>query len=116
MSILTIMDITLESDSAILAAIGERLRRIRLDLNLTRDALAESVGVSSDTVRNVEAGSNTSLETLLRLLRGLGKLDELAPLLADEGPSPVQLARRRGVLRQRATGSRGKSPDDRWQW
>lgn len=116
MSILTIMTIRESSDNAIQSLLGERLRGLRLDLNLTREDLANDVGLSIDTVRNAEVGRNVSVETLIRLLRGLGQLDDLAALLAVRGPSPVKLAKRQGKIRQRASGARAKTGTGRWQW
>ena len=76
------MSLKESNDTAIQAALGEHLRSVRLDLNLTRENLAAEVGLSVDTVRNAETGRNVSIETLIRLLRGLGQLDDLAALLA----------------------------------
>ena len=104
------------SDDAILVEIGHRLRRQRLNSNLTRDGLAERVGLSQDTIRNAENGRNVSMESLLGLLRGLKRLDQLNELLADSGPSPVELAKRRGQLRQRASGKSGNIRQRDWKW
>ena len=104
--------------TGILSVIGQRLRQARLDNNLTQQALAESVGVSLKTVRNAEDGQNISLETLVLLLKGLQRVDELQSFLASEGPSPIELAERHGRKRQRATGSRAVNPDTAggWEW
>jgi len=110
------MKIIGSSDAAIQADLGQRLRRVRLNLNLTRAALAANIGLSVDTVRNAETGQNVSLETLIRLLRGLGRLNDLDLLLETDVPSPVQLAKRQGKVRQRASGSRKKNEPERWQW
>jgi putative transcriptional regulator len=101
---------------AVQEALGARLRDARLNLNLTREDLAADVGLSVDTVRNAETGRNVSLETLIRLLRGLGRVDDLERLLESGGPSPVQLAKRQGKIRQRASGSRTTKKSGRWQW
>jgi len=110
------MKITGSSDTAIQADLGQRLRRVRLNLNLTRAALAANIGLSVDTVRNAETGQNVSLETLIRLLRGLGRLSDLDLLLETDVPSPVLLAKRLGKVRQRASGSHKKNEPDGWQW
>ena len=115
-SILIVMSLKESNDTAIQTALGEHLRSVRLDLNLTRDNLAAEVGLSVDTVRNAEQGRNISLDTLIRLLRGLGRLDELDLLLESRGPSPVQLAKRQGRTRQRASGSQDRNKPGQWQW
>lgn len=104
------------SDESIQALLGERLRRARLQANLTRKALAEEIGLSVDTVRNAESGRNVSLETLIRMLRGLGQLDALGSVLSYAGPSPVELAKTLGRIRQRASGSRSRADAGHWTW
>ena len=116
MTIIIVMSIRDQNDRAIQGALGERLRNARLNLNLTRESLAANAGLSVDTVRNAETGRNVSLETLIRLLRGLGRLEDLGLLLESGGPSPVQLAKRQGKMRQRASGSREKKGTEGWQW
>lgn len=101
-----------------MSRLGERLRQARLGANLTQQDLATRVGVSMKTVQNAEDGQNISLETLILLLRGVGRLNDLENLLADTGPSPVELARRHGHSRQRASGRRtaARDEEDTWQW
>jgi putative transcriptional regulator len=103
---------------AVLSALGRRLRRARLDANLTQSDLGRLAGVSLKTVRNAEDGQNISLETLISLLQGVGRGDDLELLLADGGPSPVEMLERQGHARQRATGRRaeGKGAADTWRW
>lgn len=109
------MDIHEKAVESSLSALGARLKRARLEANLTQRELARRAGVSLKTLGNAEDGQNVSLETLLRLLQGLGRLSEMSAVLADEGPSPIELAARRGRQRQRV---RARSDDDdrEWQW
>jgi putative transcriptional regulator len=112
------MNIDKNAVIATLRAMGIRLRRARLDANLTQNALATRAGVSLKTVRNAEDGQNISLETLVLLLQGVGRQQDLERLLASNGPSPIDLAERQGRARQRATGRRTREPSakDAWQW
>jgi len=100
------------SDDAILTELGSRLRRERLDRNLTIDEVAGRAGVSERTVRAVEEGRSFSMSTLLGLLRAYGLVGRLDALLPERGPSPIQLADRSGQPRQRA--SRRDSTE--WEW
>ncbi|MDX1507202.1 MAG: helix-turn-helix domain-containing protein [Woeseiaceae bacterium] len=97
------------------AALAARLRRARLAANLTQRELAQRAGVSLKTLANAEDGHNVSLETLLRLLQGLGRLSDIAAVLADDGPSPIELAARKGRLRQRARAGRSQDEGE-WRW
>jgi transcriptional regulator with XRE-family HTH domain len=98
------------SDKAAMALIGERIQRERLNQNLTQAGLAERAGIGVRTVRSLEAGQMPTVETLIRALRGLGKLGALDGLLPEPGLSPLQLARLQGRGRQRA--SRRRRPQE----
>ena len=99
------------SDRAILRNLGERLKRRRLDRNITQHELAEGAGLSRPTVSDIERGHPTSVLTLIRILRVLDLLDELNAFLPLPLPSPLQLARQHGKQRRRAS-RRGPSESD----
>jgi len=94
-------------DDAILIEVGERLRDLRLNRNISQEELATRSGVSARTVRQIEQGGNTSLETLIRLMRALEVLDRLDSMFPAEGPSPIQLLEMQGRRRRRASRARG---------
>ena len=91
------------SDQAILEEIGARLKRRRLNRNLTQQEVAEKAGLTRTTVGEFERGASSSMLTLIRILRVLGALEELDSFLPDTGPSPLQLAKLQGRQRQRAS-------------
>ena len=97
------------TDKAIQTELGARVQRERLNRNQTQAELATKAGVAERTVRYLEGGRQTSLETLIRVLRALGKLDGFDALLPEPGVSPLQLAKLKGRERRRAQGSRSKS-------
>ena len=94
------------SDKAAMALIGERIQRARLNQNMTQAELAERAGLGTRTVRSLEAGQKPTVETLIRALRGLGKLGTIDAFLPEPGLSPLQLAKLQGRERQRASGRR----------
>lgn len=96
----------------LLEELGRRLRRERLNVDMTRARLAELGGVSVKTIQKMEAGENASMASWIAVLRGLGLLDRLDALLPDRGPSPMQLVRRGGRERKRASGRRSKRPPE----
>lgn len=105
------------TDEAILNEIGHRLRRERLNQNITRTRLASLSGLSISTIQHVERGDNFSMETLVRLLRALNLLDRIDAFLPEPSPSPIQLAKLRGKERQRASSAGVRSGEDgTWQW
>jgi len=103
------MSIYGQSDKAILRDLGTRLRQARLRRNLSQQELADRAGVNRTTVSEFERGASTSTLTLVQVLRALEMLDELTGFVPDPGPSPLDLARRQGRQRQRASGRRGQT-------
>ncbi len=84
------MDIrTLMSDEAVLAEIGKRLARRRVELNFTQAALAEQAGVSKRSVERVENGGSTQTSTLIRIFRVLELLDAFDALIPSTPTSPM---------------------------
>ena len=105
-------DVYMLSDAMILAKIGEHLKAVRLKQNITQQALAEESGVSLSSVKKIEKGEIGSFDTLLRVLRSLGKLDALQPLVEEEQLSPSEyydLVQKAGAhQRKRAAGKLAK--------
>ena len=102
------MGIAEMSDKAALSMLGARVQRERLNRNLSQAELAERGGVGERTVRYFESGRQTTVETLIRILRALGKMDALDAFLPEPGLSPIELARLKGHERRRAGGRRGR--------
>ncbi len=110
------------SDHALLKEIGERLQQERLNQNMSQAELASAAGVSRKTITNLENGEGGTLPTLIAILRGLDRIDNLDAFLPDPGTSPLMLAEMQGKVRQRATGKRKKAKADYrvresgWEW
>ena len=105
------------SDDAALRALGRRLARHRLNRNLTQAEVAAEAGVSTLTVHRIEQGHSLQAANLIRILRALGLLDNLDALVPEPAISPMQQARMRGRIRQRASSRSGKpEPPTEWSW
>ena len=89
----------------ILQEIGRRVRAFRLQQNKTHADLAREAGIGRATLVRAEAGQNSSLETLVKILRVLGRLDALNDFLQPPLISPLQLAASHGRTRRRARKS-----------
>ena len=103
------------SEQAILGEIGARLRRERLNQNLTQAVIAERAGVRQPTIPAVERGDDFTMGTFIGILRGLGRLEVLEALLPEPASSPTQLAQSAGRERQRARAPR-TAPAKEWVW
>jgi len=112
------MDISnLLTDETILAEIGTRIKRHRLDRQLTQAEMAEQTGVSKRTVERIETGASVQLQTIIRILRVLDLLQGLAHLLPEAGPRPLDLLKLKGKVRQRASSARSpEGSGKKWSW
>ena len=90
------------TDDELLAELGNRLRRYRLEGNITQAELARRAGISLRTLGNLETGRDVQFGTVIRVLRSLGRLDSLDAFLPEAGVSPMELLRSGGRPRQRA--------------
>jgi transcriptional regulator with XRE-family HTH domain len=110
-----------QTDEAVLDELGERLRRTRLERNLSQVKLADEAGVERKAVQRIEAGESVRIVSFVRVLRALGLLDALDRLVPEPAPSPIELLKLHGRRRQRASGERTASrperaPDGSWRW
>lgn len=105
------------TDDAVLSELGARIAGRRLELQLTQAVVAEQAGISKRTLERMEAGKTSQLSTLVRVLRVLDATSGLETLLPEPGSRPMDLLKRKGKVRRRASGSRGTTDtDDQWRW
>ena len=115
------MNITsLNTDDAVLAELGARLARTRLERNVTQAQLAADAGVGTATVERIEAGEPVKVTSLIRVLRVLGLLEGLDRLVPEPTPSPIEQLKLHGRRRRRAAPARVAGGDDEepgpWRW
>lgn len=108
------IDIYALTDHAILAQIGQRIKMARVARNLSQKDLANACGLSPFSISQMENGHNTSLLSLVMVLRALNRLDVLEALFEEEPISPVALSRylKQHPRRQRAYKSKGQTTTD----
>ena len=87
--------------------LGEAIKNLRLQKNLTCQTVCERAGISLTALRNLESGQGASIHTLIRTVRTLGKQDWIFALAPQVSINPLYLVRDR-PFRQRA--SRQKRP------
>jgi transcriptional regulator with XRE-family HTH domain len=95
------------TDEAVLAELGARLERTRLERDLSQIELAAEAGVERKSVRRIEGGEPVQLVSFVRVLRALDLLDPLDRLVPEPLPSPIELLKLHGRRRRRASGERG---------
>jgi putative transcriptional regulator len=102
------MDLKDMGNKAVLAEIGERISRQRLNQNITQVELARRAGVTRIVVQRLENGLGCNLESLIKILRSLDLIEQLDSFLPEPGISPLQLAKLKGNERLRASRPRKK--------
>ncbi|WP_213939225.1 helix-turn-helix transcriptional regulator [Pseudomonas sp. dw_612] len=105
------MQLRVQSDQVLAAAVGARLQSLRLKKNISLEAVAENAAISRQTLHLLLNQGKGTLINLIAVLRAIGELERLSSLLEDVRPSPLQIIRMEGKKRRRATGRRGASDD-----
>ncbi|PIP82918.1 MAG: XRE family transcriptional regulator [Elusimicrobia bacterium CG_4_9_14_3_um_filter_62_55] len=88
-------------------AIGENIRSLRLQKNLTQKGLAARAGISMTALRHLESGQGANLGSLIRVVRALGKQEWLQALAPQVSINPLHMTPTL-AKRQRARTSRKK--------
>lgn len=74
------MDLSLKNPQEIVQLLCGRLRKERMARQMTQADVAARAGVGVNTLSNLEAGRNTSFESLIRVATVLGRGAELEEL------------------------------------
>jgi transcriptional regulator with XRE-family HTH domain len=112
------------TDAAVLAEIGRRLERHRLERNLTQAGLAFEAGVGQATVQRAERGRSVQMTSMIKLLRALGLLGGLDLAVPESIELPIaRLEREQRKIRRRGRGARADQPAESadatqqpWKW
>lgn len=93
------------TNKAVAKELGKRLKQHRLNKDFSQKNVADRAGISITAVQGAEKGE-TTLQTLIKVLRVLGSLDQLNGFLPETEVSPIALAKLEGRKRQKASGKR----------
>lgn len=111
----------LTTDAAVIAELGRRLERHRLERNWTQAEMAAEAGVGQATVQRAERGQSVQMTSMIKLLRTLELLAGLDLAVPESAALPIaQLERQQRKTRKRASGRRGarstESTEEPWRW
>lgn len=109
------MDLYALTDNMILKKIGENIKRIRLERNVSQKELAEFAGVAISSIAALERGDNVSLKTLIPLLRALNSLHMLSDFLNEPEISPIAYAKLLDGQKTRKRASATKNSNDKFE-
>lgn len=99
----------ISNSEELVLAIGENIRTLRLQKNLSQQSLAAQAGVSMNALRHLESGQGANLTTLIRVVRALDKQDWLQSLAPRITINPLHMtpshaARQRARRKKRDHG------------
>lgn len=105
------------TDTAIVRSIGQKIKNVRIAKKLTQAQLAKHCGLSAFSISQIENGHNTSLLSLVMILRCLQRLDLLETLTQEEAINPLAIIeyQKKHPRRQRVTNGIVK-PKQESEW
>lgn len=101
---------------ATLHDLGLRLARVRLSRNITQARLAQEAGASLPSIKRLEAGKNSSLDTYIRVLKALGLGERILDILPNPDVRPVERVQHKGHERRRARTEANTPKATDWAW
>lgn len=101
---------------ALRTEMGRRLAKLRLARNVTQRTLAEDAGIGLRTLRRIEAGQPSGLDSLLRVAIALGLAEGLLNAVPLREVRPIERVDSGGRERRRARPRKDPPPDDPWSW
>ena len=107
------MELYALTDNMILEKIGENIKRMRLEHNISQKKLAGSAGVAISSIAALERGENISLKTLVPILRALNSLHMLSDFLKEPEISPIAYAKQLDGQKSRKRASSKKNTNDK---
>lgn len=110
----SIIELKRMTDDMVIKTIGDYIRHIRLEKNLTQAELADRSGVHRTTIRDLELGKRSTLLTLIQVLRSLDQLQTLKNFKVSKELSPLELAKIEMSERKRASGSKADNKKSDW--
>lgn len=96
--------------------IGQRLARLRLARNVTQADLAEKAGIGVRTLRRIEAGDPSTLDTFLRVAMALDLEDAILLALPEGEIRPIERVSQTGGERKRARSASEHPKTSTWTW
>ena len=103
------------NNSAVLSELGARIKRNRIDMQLSQQDFAAKAGISTRTLSAAENGEDIRLSNLIRILRTLNCLENLDLLLPELAFDPESY-RTLGRERKRVSRTIENNDTSEWKW
>lgn len=92
-------------ESEILSEIGRRLALLRKQQGFTQTELAEEAGIGVATLRRIEGGQDSQMESWLKILKALNSIASIDALLPEQMKSPMAEVRASNKARRSKTST-----------
>ncbi|MBL7671205.1 MAG: helix-turn-helix transcriptional regulator [Bdellovibrionaceae bacterium] len=89
-------------------ALGENLKTLRLQKNLSRQRLCERAGISESALRHLEGGKGATVKTLIRVIRALDREGWLTGISPQVSINPLHLVREKQPRQRASRRAHGK--------
>ncbi|MFI4913311.1 MAG: helix-turn-helix domain-containing protein [Sedimentisphaeraceae bacterium JB056] len=104
------------TDQTILHELGKRLAHMRIKSGITQSQASKISGIGKRTIERIEAGNDTQLSTLIRLLRALGLAENLGVLVPEIKPASKELLKTKIAQQPQRASSKKKKKTTKWKW
>ena len=94
--------------------LGEQIKRLRVSQNRNQEFVAEKAGISEKSLRNLETGRGSTVETLIRTLKALNSLRGLELLAPEPEIDPIAIVAQMKKQAPRQRARRRKEPLVDW--
>lgn len=101
------------TDSEVLLETGKRLKKIRIEADMTQKDVVEATGMSLRTLRNIESGKDAAFSSIIRVMRALRVLDSLDNAVPEPGMNPGEIFR---LGKERERVRRRRDSHGTWKW
>ncbi len=108
-------DKRLQPVQSLLEDLGQQVEAYRISRGLKQSDLAKAAGISVRTLIRLEAGDNSTLDTLMRVMRAFGIETRVDTLFPDAQTSPLQPGSATGKRPQRVRDKATPKPKG-WSW
>lgn len=104
------------NDEEILKKIGAKLKELRVERNMKQKELSERSGLSMFSISQIETGHNTSVLSLVQILKALDRMDMLDAFLKEREVDPQLVAQfiqsQQQPIRKRVTSIKSYFEED----
>lgn len=101
------LDLSFAKPDEMVFLLCDRLRKERINQQMTQSELAKRAGIGVNTLSNLESGKNTGFENIIRVAMVLGRTAELEGLFKPRLESLEDLRRYESTLTRKRIRSKG---------